>query len=461
MSGNCDGASPARASAAALREVLTENGWSAPSGLTTMAYDLCPVLDFAYSGAMWLTGSDLGSPNWPDGPLMSHVRSAISVIHGYGLQRGHELDVRVDEVLSGRSGERHFRRRGQISVGEKCHIIRGHDSWLAVTLAREDDLRMVPVIVEGDGSGDPWNDLHEYARKMSAHEFVERCRTVGVAAAVLAARRSDQDIPRPFSVQALGSPCDRVTQTPLVVDLTSMWAGPLCAHMLGRCGARIVKVESIGRPDGARVGDATMFDRLHSGHELVSLDFESSTDLALLRRLVDGADVVLESSRPRALRQLGISAENFVASRPGRTWLSVTGYGRTEDSSNFVAFGDDAAVAAGLVAYDDVTPMFCADAIADPLAGLYATIAALGSMIFGGGHLIDVTLRGSAAYANSGFSCPATHLVEPFGDDWRVGSGTRWAKVARPRAPRGAECVPMITRRAELVLGEKIGPAFQ
>ena len=39
---------------------------------------------------------------------------------------------------------------------------------------------------------------------------------------------------------------------PLVVDLSALWAGPLCAHLLGLAGARVVKVESLGRPDGAR-----------------------------------------------------------------------------------------------------------------------------------------------------------------------------------------------------------------
>jgi crotonobetainyl-CoA:carnitine CoA-transferase CaiB-like acyl-CoA transferase len=221
-----------------------------------------------------------------------------------------------------------------------------------------------------------------------------------------------------------------------------------------------VKVESTGRPDGARVGDAMMFHRLHSGHDLVSLDFESSTDLAALNRIIDSADVVLESSRPRALRQLGISAENFVALRPGRTWVSITGYGRSEESYNLVAFGDDAAVAAGLVAYDDGRPVFCADAIADPLTGLYATIAALGSMSNGGGHLVDVTLRGSAAFANSGASCPAAHTVESCGDHWRVRHGSRWSNVPLPRPPRVAEHVSMTPRRVEQILDEPLNLAF-
>jgi crotonobetainyl-CoA:carnitine CoA-transferase CaiB-like acyl-CoA transferase len=78
----------------------------------------------------------------------------------------------------------------------------------------------------------------------------------------------------------------------------------------------------------------------------------------------------------------------------------VTGYGRTGDSADRVAFGDDAAVAAGLVAYDADGPVFCGDAIADPLAGLYAGLAAAASIAAGGGHLIEVSMAGVCAHVN-------------------------------------------------------------
>ena len=86
---------------------------------------------------------------------------------------------------------------------------------------------------------------------------------------------------------------------------------------------------------------------------------------------------MIESSRPRALRRLGLHADEWLAAGPGRIWLSITGYGR-EDPRQRVAFGDDAAVAGGLVATGtDGSPAFCADAIADPLTGMLAAAAAL------------------------------------------------------------------------------------
>ena len=116
------------------------------------------------------------------------------------------------------------------------------------------------------------------------------------------------------------------------------------------------------------------------------------------RRLLSAADVVVEASRPRALRQLGIEAEALLAERPGRVWISLTGYGRGEPEAGWVAFGDDAAVAGGLAdrAGDAAGPLFCGDAVADPLAGLEAADQALAALERGGGCRIDVNLADAA-----------------------------------------------------------------
>jgi crotonobetainyl-CoA:carnitine CoA-transferase CaiB-like acyl-CoA transferase len=113
-----------------------------------------------------------------------------------------------------------------------------------------------------------------------------------------------------------------------VVDLSTLWAGPLASHLMQLGGARVVKVESTSRPDGARRGPARFFDLLHAGKESVALDFTSPTGRRALVSLVARADIVLESARPRAMHQLGIDPAALVRARPGLTWISITGYGR-------------------------------------------------------------------------------------------------------------------------------------
>ena len=74
------------------------------------------------------------------------------------------------------------------------------------------------------------------------------------------------------------------SQLPLVVDLSALWGGPLCTHLLQLAGARVVKVESTRRPDGARFGPAAFLDLLNAGKQSVALDFASPEGRARLRR---------------------------------------------------------------------------------------------------------------------------------------------------------------------------------
>jgi crotonobetainyl-CoA:carnitine CoA-transferase CaiB-like acyl-CoA transferase len=112
--------------------------------------------------------------------------------------------------------------------------------------------------------------------------------------------------------------------------------------------------------------------------------------------LLLAADVVVEASRPRALEQLGISATEIVAASP-TVWISITGYGRAEPERDWVAFGDDAAVAGGLVVWDEEGPRLCADAIADPLTGLVAAAAGGKALRDGRSALVDVAMARVAA----------------------------------------------------------------
>jgi crotonobetainyl-CoA:carnitine CoA-transferase CaiB-like acyl-CoA transferase len=163
----------------------------------------------------------------------------------------------------------------------------------------------------------------------------------------------------------------------LVADLSSMWAGPLCGQLLARAGATVVKVETMTRPDGTRAGPPAFFDWMNSGKLSYAVDFDEPSGL---RRLLDVADVVIESSRPTALAQRGLGP----TARDGQVWLRITGHGADGERANWVAFGDDAAVSGGLVDGTDSEPVFCGDAIADPLTGLHAALCISESLSHGG-----------------------------------------------------------------------------
>ena len=179
------------------------------------------------------------------------------------------------------------------------------------------------------------------------------------------------------------------------MDLSALWAGPLCTHLLGLLGARVVKVESPGRRDGARAGNQAFFDLLNRGKSTLMLDLDTMSGRDQLRRLLARADIVVEASRPRALEQLGIDASEFCADGRALTWISLTGHGRAAPEGDWIAFGDDAGVAAGLATvmrHATGEPVFCGDAIADPMAGMHAALAAWWSHRHGGTRRISLSL---------------------------------------------------------------------
>lgn len=350
---------------------------------------------WATSGAMCLTGHRDGPALAPQAPVGVRIAEALLELERILLKQGiahNGLDAGL--LLSSRAHHAGWKRQGTTSVNGTCRLLRTRDAWVALNLARQTDIEAVPALIEEDCGSQVWAAVARRAAKGHAAEFVARAQLLGIPASVLGEAAKAAPLVR----RSVGEPA-RVRNRPLVVDLSAMWAGPLCARILGISGAQVVKVETWNRPDGARFGPAPFYDWLHEGHCSVAVDFKTPKGQAQLRSLLQRADVVIDSSRPRALESLGIRAVEFLSDRPGRTWVSITGYGRSPEGSQRVAFGDDAAVAGGLVAFDaNGDPVFCADAIADPLTGLFAGIAALQSMQDGGSHLLEVSMSGTAAW---------------------------------------------------------------
>lgn len=355
---------------------------------------------WACSGAMALTGRDDGAPVVAPAALAVAAERAASDLCALAEQRGVAMHLDGPALLGERAACSAGARRGRISVGGSARLLCARDGWIAVNLPRPDDLAALPAWLEtrSEAAADPWAAVADAVSGRDAADLVARARLLGLAVGAVAPP-APTPAAEPCEIPLGASHEPKRGARPLVVDLSALWAGPLCAQLLGAAGARVVKVESTRRPDGARFGPAAFFDLLNGDKQSVALDFADPADLDALRRLLAAADIVIESARPRGLRQLGIDAEALVASRAGLVWVSITGYGRSDTG---VAFGDDAAAAAGLATLagrDDDGPLFCADAVADPLAGLYAARAALAGWLRGGGVLLDVALREVAAHA--------------------------------------------------------------
>jgi hypothetical protein len=283
-------------------------------------------------------------------------------------------------------------RQGSTSCGGGTRLVATADGWLALNLARPQDVELLPAWLGTD-------DVASAVAERSAADVVAAGAALGLAVAVVGETPPGEPVVR----HRLGE-APRLDRPPLVVDLSALWAGPLCSHLLQLDGARVVKVESRARPDGGRADTTGFYDLLNHGKASVALDLPSTYGLAQLRRLLAVADVVIEGSRPRALRQWGIEPDG------PQVWVSITGHGR-DAAPDRVAFGDDAAAAAGLVAWDDDGPCFLADAVADPLTGIVAAAAVRTALADGGRWLLDVALARVAASVGADRE-PATLVVD-------------------------------------------------
>jgi hypothetical protein len=359
--------------------------------------ELHPAQRWAQCGGLVLTGYPEAAQMCPV-PLAAYADGVVRALRTLQPSSSlHTLDGA--QLLGERAALAGYRRGGDVAPGGSCRWLATADGWLALNLSRTTDWELLPAWLEGEPLAD-WPAVATALRRHATLPCVERGRLLGLALAPLA-RATERPV-RWYQehLRSAAAP-SRHGVAPVVIDLSALWAGPLCTQLLQMMGARVIKVESAGRPDGMRGAATGFFDLLNAGKASVVLDFSQPSGRDALRLLLLQADIILEASRPRALRQLGICAEEIVRENPAATWLSICGYGRDEPAAQWVAFGDDAAVAGGLsqVLWDcSHRPMFCADAIADPLTGMHAALAAWWSFTHGGGRLLSVALHDVIAF---------------------------------------------------------------
>jgi len=367
--------------------------------------------------------------------------------------RGSRHPVRIDgsQLLAERAALTGGTRQGAVSVAGSCRLLRTLDGWAAVSVARPDDPVLWSALIGHELDDRFPARLAAWLADHTGDELDERAQLLGLAGAAVRPRPSVTGEPirlgRPRSADGL-----------LVVDFSALWAGPLCAHVLGLAGAEVVKVETPDRPDGTRRGNPEFFDLLHGGHHSVVLDPSDPPGRAALHALVRRADIVIEASRPRALARFGLDAA--AEAERGCVWVSITAAGR---SSQRVGFGDDVAGGAGLLAHDGAgLPVFCGDAIADPLTGLTAAALALSEPEpepeGGAGTLWDVAMVDVVA-ATLTDSVGEVAVLEHSPDGWVVDTEHERFKVEPPVARRPGGGAPAMGADTSAVLSRLGIPA--
>jgi len=196
-------------------------------------------------------------------------------------------------------------------------------------------------------------------------------------------------------------PLDGIT----VVDLTRVVAGPFCTMMLGDMGADVIKIEEPGRGDESRGwepafdGWSSYFVGLNRNKRSVVLDLKTLDGRAVLERLVERADVLVENFRPGSLSALGFGYDDMQRRNPRLVYCSISGYGHTGPRCDLAGYDVVIQGESGLMSITGQTggpPTRVGIAISDHLAGLYANQGILLALIerarTGAGQHIDIAL---------------------------------------------------------------------
>ncbi|WP_018762681.1 CaiB/BaiF CoA transferase family protein [Arthrobacter sp. 135MFCol5.1] len=198
-----------------------------------------------------------------------------------------------------------------------------------------------------------------------------------------------------------------------VVDLSRALAGPHAGMMLADLGARVIKVENPGTGDDTRgwgppfVGpeddlQSTYFMSCNRNKESISLDLKSQDGQAVLRGLLERADVVIENFRPGVMDRLGFSTAAIHELNPRLVILSITGFGHDGPESRRSGYDQILQGEAGLMSLtgsgpDD--PQRVGVPIADLLSGMNGAFGVLAALVernrTGRGQVVRTSLLAS------------------------------------------------------------------
>jgi formyl-CoA transferase len=182
-----------------------------------------------------------------------------------------------------------------------------------------------------------------------------------------------------------------MTEGPLfdvkVVELGTLIAGPFCGQILADFGAEVIKIEDPKVGDPMRTwgrslpkGHSPWWPVIGRNKKSVTLDLRVAEGQAIARRLIAGADVLIENFRPGALEKWGLSYESLAANNPGLVMARVSGFGQTGPYAARAGYGLIGEAMGGLRALTgeaDRPPVRVGLSIGDSLAAMHAAMGVM------------------------------------------------------------------------------------
>jgi crotonobetainyl-CoA:carnitine CoA-transferase CaiB-like acyl-CoA transferase len=192
-----------------------------------------------------------------------------------------------------------------------------------------------------------------------------------------------------------------------VIELAHIMAGPVCGQLLADMGADVIKVEKVpGGDDTRRMvppeidGESAAFMILNRNKRGSAINIKTDAGRAVLLRLLDSADIVIENYRVGTMERLGLGYESLRERNPGLIYCQITGFGRTGPYADRAGFD---LIAQGMSGLMSVTgegagrpPIKAGVPVGDISAGMLAAMGILAAYIHrlktGVGQLVDTSL---------------------------------------------------------------------
>jgi|UniRef100_UPI0035AED145 crotonobetainyl-CoA:carnitine CoA-transferase CaiB-like acyl-CoA transferase len=195
-----------------------------------------------------------------------------------------------------------------------------------------------------------------------------------------------------------------------VLELTQIMSGPTCGQLLADMGADVIKVEKMPGGDDARGyrdpavnGVSAPFMMMNRNKRGIAIDLKHADGKAILLRMVEQADVLVENFRGGTLDKLGLGYEVLQAHNPGLIYCAISGYGRTgpyADKGGFDLIAQGFAGLMSITGEPNRPPVKNGNAVSDMNAGILGALGIVAAYVHklktGEGQIVDTSLSDAA-----------------------------------------------------------------
>jgi crotonobetainyl-CoA:carnitine CoA-transferase CaiB-like acyl-CoA transferase len=209
-----------------------------------------------------------------------------------------------------------------------------------------------------------------------------------------------------------------------VLDLSRVFAGPMCGMVLGDFGAEVIKVEHPGRGDdtrdwGMRIGktETTYYNSMNRNKRSITVDLQSPEGIKIIHALLPQCDVVIHNFKTGGAEKLGIGYEQLKAIKPDLIYCAVAGYDTSGPEARRPGYDLVIQAEAGLMALNGdahMPPLKFGVAVVDLMTGMYSAQAILAALLRrerrGVGQLIEMALYDCGLSVSGYYGLDALHL---------------------------------------------------